>query len=148
MTLVALPGLGGCRIIRSRLFCLKNSGWRTSELLMDKWRVSRLVRRFSHLIPAYNRRHSNLPTRVDQRTRIASPRPTTLKFQIIVYLSNKCLSMTPREQQILSLIKGDPLISQAALAGKLGISRSAVAGHIMNLTNKGHYQGPGLCRCR
>ncbi len=45
--------------------------------------------------------------------------------------------MTSREQQILALIRADPLISQQAIAEKLGISRSAVAGHIMKLTNKG-----------
>ena len=51
--------------------------------------------------------------------------------------------MTPREQEILALVRGDPLISQAALARKLGISRSAVAGHIMNLTAKGIIKGRG-----
>lgn len=35
------------------------------------------------------------------------------------------------------------MISQQALAGKLGISRSAVAGHIMKLTNKGIIKGRG-----
>lgn len=51
--------------------------------------------------------------------------------------------MTPREQEILALIREDPLISQAAIATRLGISRSAVAGHIMNLTNKGAIRGRG-----
>ena len=45
--------------------------------------------------------------------------------------------ITEREQEILLLIRQDPLISQQALADRLGITRSAVAGHIMNLTNKG-----------
>ena len=45
--------------------------------------------------------------------------------------------MTERELQILTLLKQDPLIAQQDIADKLGISRSAVAGHIMNLTNKG-----------
>jgi pseudouridine kinase len=51
--------------------------------------------------------------------------------------------MTSREQQILSLIREDPMMSQQAIASKLGISRSAVAGHIMNLTNKGVIKGRG-----
>lgn len=51
--------------------------------------------------------------------------------------------MTPREQEILALIRSDPSISQAAIAAKLGISRSAVAGHIMNLTAKGIIRGRG-----
>jgi pseudouridine kinase len=49
--------------------------------------------------------------------------------------------MTDREQQILSLIREDPLISQRKIAEKLGISRSAVAGHIMKLTAKGVIKG-------
>ena len=49
--------------------------------------------------------------------------------------------MTERERQILALIREDPLVSQQALAAKLGISRSAVAGHIMKLTAKGVIRG-------
>lgn len=51
--------------------------------------------------------------------------------------------MTERELQILTLLKQDPLIAQQDIADKLGISRSAVAGHIMNLTNKGVILGKG-----
>ncbi|GAL35007.1 pseudouridine kinase [Vibrio maritimus] len=51
--------------------------------------------------------------------------------------------MTEREQQILELIKLDPMIAQSTLADMLNISRSAVAGHIMNLTRKGFIQGKG-----
>ncbi|WP_341502178.1 PfkB family carbohydrate kinase [Gallaecimonas sp. GXIMD4217] len=51
--------------------------------------------------------------------------------------------MTEREQQILDLIRTDPLIPQQQLADRLGISRSAVAGHIMHLTQKGYIQGKG-----
>lgn len=51
--------------------------------------------------------------------------------------------MTPREQEILALVRSDPLISQDAIAAQLGISRSAVAGHIMNLTGKGIIKGRG-----
>ncbi|SMS01937.1 Pseudouridine kinase [Vibrio mangrovi] len=51
--------------------------------------------------------------------------------------------MTEREQQILALIQQDPMIAQSALAEMLGLSRSAVAGHIMNLTRKGYIQGKG-----
>lgn len=48
-----------------------------------------------------------------------------------------------REQQILKLIRADSMISQQAIAERLGISRSAVAGHIMKLTNKGIIKGRG-----
>ena len=51
--------------------------------------------------------------------------------------------MTSREQQILELIREDPMLPQQAIAARLGISRSAVAGHIMNLTNKGLIKGRG-----
>ena len=51
--------------------------------------------------------------------------------------------MTEREQQILNILRDEPLIAQQALADRLGISRPAVAGHIMNLTQKGHILGKG-----
>lgn len=51
--------------------------------------------------------------------------------------------MTSREKQILQILRRDPLIPQQELAGVLGISRSAVAGHIMNLMNKGYIKGKG-----
>ncbi|UGA55860.1 PfkB family carbohydrate kinase [Vibrio sp. VB16] len=51
--------------------------------------------------------------------------------------------MTEREQQILSILRTEPMIAQQVLADKLGLSRSAVAGHIMNLTKKGFIQGKG-----
>jgi pseudouridine kinase len=71
-----------------------------------------------------------------------------LKF---VKQTNVCLhvdldkgpKMTERELQILALLKQDPQIAQQAMADRLGISRSAIAGHIMNLTNKGAILGKG-----
>jgi pseudouridine kinase len=51
--------------------------------------------------------------------------------------------MASREQQILTLIREDPMLPQQAIATRLGISRSAVAGHIMNLTHKGLIKGRG-----
>lgn len=51
--------------------------------------------------------------------------------------------MTPREQQILDLIRKDSMISQQAIATTMGVSRSAVAGHIMSLTNQGVIKGRG-----
>lgn len=51
--------------------------------------------------------------------------------------------MPSREQQILSMIRDDPMLPQQTIAERLGISRSAVAGHIMNLTNKGLIKGRG-----
>ena len=46
-----------------------------------------------------------------------------------------------RERQILELILDDPMISQQSIADRLEISRSAVAGHIMRLTNRGVIKG-------
>ena len=51
--------------------------------------------------------------------------------------------MATREQQVLALIRDNPMLRQQAIAAQLGISRSAVAGHIMNLTNKGAIKGRG-----
>lgn len=48
---------------------------------------------------------------------------------------------TNRERQILDLILEDPMITQQAVADRLEISRSAVAGHIMRLTSKGVIKG-------
>ena len=51
--------------------------------------------------------------------------------------------MPSREQQILDLIRDNPMLPQQSIADQLGISRSAVAGHIMHLTNKGVIKGRG-----
>lgn len=51
--------------------------------------------------------------------------------------------MTNRERQILQFLRKDPLISQQKIATILRISRSAVAGHIMNLMQKGIIEGKG-----
>ncbi|PHM49257.1 PfkB family carbohydrate kinase [Xenorhabdus miraniensis] len=51
--------------------------------------------------------------------------------------------MSKRENQILQLLKRDPFIQQQELADILGISRSCVAGHIMNLSKKGYIKGKG-----
>ena len=51
--------------------------------------------------------------------------------------------MTSREQQVLGLIRQDPMAPQVEIAKALGISRSAVAGHIMKLTSKGLIRGRG-----
>jgi pseudouridine kinase len=48
-----------------------------------------------------------------------------------------------REQQVLALIREEPMLPQQAIAARLGMSRSAVAGHIMNLTSKGVIKGRG-----
>ena len=49
--------------------------------------------------------------------------------------------MTQREKQILGLIEANPLIAQQDIARALGITRSAVAGHIMKMTAKGLIAG-------
>lgn len=51
--------------------------------------------------------------------------------------------LTRRERDVLALIREDPLISQAQIARRLGISRSAVAGHVMRLTERGVIRGRG-----
>ena len=51
--------------------------------------------------------------------------------------------MTAREKEILELIRKNPLISQQECADKLGITRSAAAGHIMNLSRQGYIKGKG-----
>lgn len=51
--------------------------------------------------------------------------------------------MTQRERQILQLIEADPLISQQAIADKLGITRSSAGVHISNLMKKGCIAGRG-----
>lgn len=51
--------------------------------------------------------------------------------------------LTRRENEILDLIEQNPLITQDELAKRLGISRSGIASHIHNLTNKGFIKGRG-----
>lgn len=51
--------------------------------------------------------------------------------------------MSTRERQVLALIRDEPMLAQQAIAARLGISRSAVAGHVMNLTRKGLIKGRG-----
>lgn len=51
--------------------------------------------------------------------------------------------MTNRERQIYQLLRENPMISQKEIADKLGIQRSSVAVHILNLTKKGVVKGKG-----
>lgn len=51
--------------------------------------------------------------------------------------------LTPREAEILALLKNEPMISQESLAERLEISRSAAAVHISNLIKKGAILGRG-----
>lgn len=51
--------------------------------------------------------------------------------------------MTGREEEILTLIKKNPLISQREIADILGITRSSVGVHITNLQKKGVILGKG-----
>ncbi|GAA4716587.1 carbohydrate kinase [Brevibacillus fulvus] len=46
-----------------------------------------------------------------------------------------------KESQILQYIRMNPFVSQQELADKVGISRSAVAGYIANLTKRGEIKG-------
>ncbi|HWQ10510.1 MAG TPA: carbohydrate kinase [Holophaga sp.] len=47
----------------------------------------------------------------------------------------------PRKERILALIRENPFIAQQELAGRLGITRSAVASHIAQLTREGRLLG-------
>lgn len=53
------------------------------------------------------------------------------------------MAPTDREQQILSWITQNPMISQNELAELCGITRSGVAAHISNLVKKGYIRGKG-----
>ncbi|CDG16804.1 Uncharacterized sugar kinase yeiI [Xenorhabdus doucetiae] len=47
------------------------------------------------------------------------------------------------EFRILQLLRKNPFLAQKEIADAIGISRSSVAGHILNLQKKGHIQGKG-----
>lgn len=51
--------------------------------------------------------------------------------------------MTKREDEIVNLIREDPMISQNDIASILGITRSSVSVHINNLVKKGIIKGRG-----
>lgn len=51
--------------------------------------------------------------------------------------------MTNREKEIFNMIKENPLITQKEIADVLGLQRSSVAVHILNLTKKGLIKGKG-----
>ncbi|EOD56708.1 PfkB family carbohydrate kinase [Aeromonas molluscorum] len=51
--------------------------------------------------------------------------------------------MTEREQEILALLRQDPMIAQQELATRLGISRSALASHVSSLIRQGLVMGRG-----
>lgn len=53
------------------------------------------------------------------------------------------MAMTRREQEIVSILKENPLISQEDIAQKLKTSRSSVAVHLSNLMKKGIVVGRG-----
>lgn len=51
--------------------------------------------------------------------------------------------LTRRQEEILGIIRANPLVAQQELADQLGISRSAVAGHISQLIDLGLIRGRG-----
>lgn len=53
------------------------------------------------------------------------------------------MSMTPREREIVSILKENPFISQEDLAKHLGITRSSTAVHLSHLMAKGIIAGRG-----
>lgn len=53
------------------------------------------------------------------------------------------MSLTPREQQIVDLLRHDPLLSADALAARIGSTRASVNVHLSNLGRKGVIRGRG-----
>ncbi|WP_296604861.1 carbohydrate kinase [Nocardioides sp.] len=53
------------------------------------------------------------------------------------------MNLTDREQEIVTLLRRDPLIGSAAIAAALGTTRAAVNVHLSNLTRKGVVLGRG-----
>ena len=51
--------------------------------------------------------------------------------------------MTDREQQIMELLRQDPMLPQGEIARRLGITRSSVGVHLANLSKKGDILGKG-----
>lgn len=51
--------------------------------------------------------------------------------------------MTPREREIMTLLRENPQISQKEIAKRLNITRSGVAAHINNLVTSGYILGRG-----
>lgn len=51
--------------------------------------------------------------------------------------------MTPREKEILAIIRENPLIPQHEIARRLNIARASVGVHISNLAKKGYVLGKG-----
>lgn len=51
--------------------------------------------------------------------------------------------MTPREKEIIELLRENPKISQKEIADKLNITRSGVSAHINNLVKSGYILGRG-----
>ncbi|GGY82204.1 carbohydrate kinase [Pseudoduganella plicata] len=51
-------------------------------------------------------------------------------FEIIL---KACVSDIPKKEQLFQLVRSNPFVSQQQLADQLGLSRSAVAGHIASL---------------
>ena len=51
--------------------------------------------------------------------------------------------MTPREKEIINLLKKNPGISQQEIADELKITRSGVSTHINNLMTSGYILGRG-----
>ena len=51
--------------------------------------------------------------------------------------------MTERERQIIELLRENPMLPQAEIAQRLGITRSSVGVHLANLSKKGYILGKG-----
>lgn len=53
------------------------------------------------------------------------------------------MELTDREREILALLRGNPMLSSAAIAARLGSTRAAVNVHLSNLGKKGAILGRG-----
>ncbi|CDL84696.1 winged helix-turn-helix transcriptional regulator [Xenorhabdus sp. 42] len=56
---------------------------------------------------------------------------------------NRMRKMDNLEFRILQMLRKNPFLAQKEIAEIIGISRSSVAGHILNLQKKGHIKGKG-----
>jgi pseudouridine kinase len=52
-------------------------------------------------------------------------------------------SLAPQESAVLALIRKNPFVGQQEIATALGLARSTVAAHVVQLMNKGHILGRG-----
>ena len=53
------------------------------------------------------------------------------------------MNLTQRERDIVDLLRNEPLLDAAAIAGRIGATKAAVSVHLSNLMKKGAILGRG-----